>query len=146
MSMKKSIEDMLKEEGFCITEFSGCSMLPMLREKSDRVLLVKPELPLAVGTVALFRHNGRHVLHRVISREGQSYRFRGDNSIGTEQVAEKDVVGTLSGFWRGDKFFDCTGAYSAAYAKRANRTLLWRKLRAKVRAMLRHGEKENGGN
>lgn len=146
MTQIKNIEQMLSENGLCVTGITGVSMLPMLRQGEDRVLLVRPSFPLQPDTVALFRREQDYVLHRVIAYRNGVYVFRGDNCAADELVPETQVLGVLSGFWRGETFHDCTGAENAVYAARARRTLPIRKIKAAFAAWMKQTirEKTNG--
>ena len=146
MTTTKNIEQMLSENGICVTGITGVSMLPMLRQGEDRVLLVRPTFPLPSDTVALYKRGQDYVLHRVIEYKDGIYRFRGDNCATDEFVAEKQILGVLSGFWRGETYHDCTGAENAAYAARAKKTLPLRRAKAalvtRIKQIVR--EKANG--
>ena len=133
MSVTKNIETMLKEDGFCITGFTGRSMLPMLRQGKDRVLLAQPRFPLQPGTVALFRWDDDFVLHRVIGREGEIYIFRGDHCVRTERVEEKDILGVMTGFFRAADYHEADDAYSRAFAGYAVQSWWRRRLRAAIK-------------
>ena len=133
MSVTKNIETMLKEDGFCITGFSGRSMLPMLREGKDRVLLVPPRFPLPGGTVALFRRGNDYILHRVIDRRESVYIFRGDHCIRTERVEEQDIIGIMTGFFRGADYHEADDVYSRSFASYALQSWWRRRLRAAIK-------------
>ena len=130
MTTTKNIEQMLSENGICVTGITGVSMLPMLRQGEDRVLLVRPTFPLEPNTVALYKRGQDYVLHRVTEYENGIYHFRGDNCAADEFVAEEQILGVLSGFWRGETYHDCTGGENAAYAARAKKTLPLRRVKA----------------
>lgn len=146
MITTKNIEQMLSENGICVTGITGVSMLPMLRQGEDRVLLVRPTFPLPSDTVALYKRGQDYVLHRVIEYEDGIYRFRGDNCAADEFIEEERILGVLSGFWRGKTYHDCTGAENAAYAARAKKTLPLRRVKAalvtRIKQIVR--EKANG--
>ena len=131
-----NIEQMLAENGFCVTGITGTSMLPMLRQGEDRVLLVRPEFPLQPGAVALYKLGQDYVLHRVIANKDGVYRIRGDNCAADEFVPEAQILGVLSGFWRGGTYHDCTGKENAAFAEKAKRTLPFRRLKAAIAAWI----------
>ena len=133
MSVTKNIETMLKEDGFCITGFSGRSMLPMLREGKDRVLLVSPKFPLPPDTVALFRRGEDYVLHRVIGREGEQYIFRGDYCATKERVKEENILGVMEGFFRAADYHDAGDEYSLRFARYAKESWWRRRLRAIIK-------------
>ena len=146
MITTKNIEQMLSENGMCVTGITGVSMLPMLRQGEDRVLLVRPTFPLPSDTVALYKRGQDYVLHRVIEYKDGIYRFRGDNCAADEFIEEERILGVLSGFWRGETYHDCTGAENAAYAARAKKTLPLRRVKAalvtRIKQIVR--EKSNG--
>ena len=60
----------------------GWSMFPLLCDGRDEVVLYPcTEDELRPMDVVLFRYNGRHVLHRIIRREGARLYIRGDGSF-----------------------------------------------------------------
>lgn len=132
MIVTKDIEKMLKEDGFCVSGITGVSMLPMLRQGEDRVLLVQPSFPLERNAVALYRHEEAYVLHRVIGYQNGTYIIRGDNCIGKEYVRETQIIGILAGFWRGETYYECTEEMNRKFAKHAARTWLWRRWKAAI--------------
>lgn len=75
----------------------GWSMFPLLRDGQDEVVLYPcTEDELMPMDVVLFRYNGRHVLHRIIRRNGALLYIRGDGSfVAQEQCTVTDVVGKL---------------------------------------------------
>ena len=51
--------------------------------------------------VVLFRYRGKHVLHRIIRREGERLLIQGDGSIvAKEECTVDDVVGKVTGICR----------------------------------------------
>lgn len=138
MTVRQSVDKMLESDGICVTGFSGVSMLPMLRQGEDRVVLVPPQFPLTVGTVVLFRRGESLVLHRIVAIRAEWYRIRGDNCVSSERVSQAQIIGVLAGFWRGETYHDCTqGTECAAFGIRANRTLPLRWVKAKLSGLLR---------
>lgn len=75
----------------------GYSMLPFLRnEKDDVVLYPCTEAELSPMDVVLFRYKGKHLLHRIIRKEGKELLIQGDGSFyAKERCAVDDVVGKL---------------------------------------------------
>lgn len=75
----------------------GQSMFPLLRNERDEVVLYPcREDELQPMDVVLFRFQGRHVLHRILRREGNRLFLRGDGSyVAKEQCATADVVGKV---------------------------------------------------
>ena len=75
----------------------GQSMFPLLRnERDDVVLYPCTEEELKPMDVVLFRYQGRHVLHRILRREGERLYLQGDGSyVAHEQCTIADVVGKV---------------------------------------------------
>lgn len=109
--MNRSYEEQLAQEGFLLKQTKGISMEPMLREGRELSLIQSPK---AVGRdprkgdVVLFRRkNGDYVLHRIIRRKGERFLIRGDNAYGLDLVAPGEILGILTGFYRGETYVDC---------------------------------------
>jgi hypothetical protein len=74
----------------------GTSMYPALIDRRHRVVLVRYKpAHRRVGMIALIRHEGRHILHRLVAIRGDVMIFRGDNASAVEKVAEGDVVAVV---------------------------------------------------
>ena len=75
----------------------GNSMFPLLRNRKDVVVLEKCSFEsLKPMDVVLFRYRGKHVLHRIIRREGECLLIQGDGSIvAKEECKVDDVVGKV---------------------------------------------------
>lgn len=75
----------------------GSSMFPLIREGRDGVM-IRPctEDELHPMDVVLFRYRGKHVLHRILRKEGHRLLLQGDGSyVAREQCTTADVVGKL---------------------------------------------------
>ena len=75
----------------------GYSMFPLLRNERDEVVLSPcQENELRPMDVVLFRYQGKHVLHRIIRREGSKLYIQGDGSfVAKEECLTSDVVGKV---------------------------------------------------
>ena len=75
----------------------GFSMFPLLRNERDEVVLSPcQENELRPMDVVLFRYQGKHVLHRIIRREGSKLYIQGDGSfVAKEECLTSDVVGKV---------------------------------------------------
>jgi hypothetical protein len=75
----------------------GTSMYPALIDRRHRVVLVRYKpAHRRVGMIALIRHEGRHILHRLVAIRGDVMIFRGDNTPhAVEKVTEGDVVAVV---------------------------------------------------
>ena len=74
----------------------GHSMRPLLRSERDQVVLTPCTDParLRPGDVVLFRCCGRHILHRIVRRDGDRLTLAGDGNYRiTEQCTTRDVAG-----------------------------------------------------
>ena len=104
MNEPLSFERQLDQNGTLTYTNKGTSMEPLLRQGRDLFTVTKKGPGRCrVGDVVLFRHRGNYVLHRVIRVRESGYVCRGDNAVGTETVAEEDVLGVMSAFVRDGK-------------------------------------------
>lgn len=109
-------------------ETHGFSMVPLLRDGGDRVILKKADKPLAVGDVALCKtDDNRYVLHRVLSVE-DGYILKGDNCILTEHCSgDSDVIGVAVAFIRKGKTIETADKKYLFYVRhRAFFLKVWR--------------------
>ncbi len=82
----------------------GTSMLPMLRQGRDRVLLSPLPEKLKKFDLPLYqRENGQYVLHRII-KTGESITCMGDNQFDPEPGLQKaQMIGLVTAFYREDR-------------------------------------------
>ncbi len=87
---------------------TGTSMNPFLVEGRDYVLIKKPQLPLELGDVPLYRRdNGAFVLHRVVDKTGNGYVMCGDNQFILEKgIEDRHIIGVMCAVCRDGKTFD----------------------------------------
>ena len=83
---------------------SGISMLPMIRQGRDEVILSSPPSRLKKYDIPLYqRENGKYILHRVV-RVGETYTCIGDNQFVFEEgVSHESVIAVVSAFVRDGK-------------------------------------------
>ena len=116
----------------------GTSMLPMIREGLDSVVLSSvSENPKKYEVILYQRENGQYVLHRLV-KVGETYTFIGDNQFEHEEgITREQLIARVSSFYRGDKKisvdkplyrFYCVAWYSGKGIRRA-----WRGLSAFVK-------------
>ena len=96
-------EEILSRDGRLIYKTMGVSMLPMLHENRDLVVIEPPKERLRKYDVALYKRGTSYVLHRVIKVLESGYLIRGDNTYMDEHVPEEAVIGVLTGFTRKGK-------------------------------------------
>ena len=96
-----TFEDILAKEGRLVYKTKGTSMLPMLHQNRDIVVIERPEGRLQPFDVALYRRGPQYVLHRVLEVRGSDYVIRGDNTYVLETgITDEDVLGVLKSFVR----------------------------------------------
>lgn len=88
------VEEQLAEGRNVRITLSGTSMLTALHDGEAAVVEPLCGQP-RVGDVVLFRIGGRHILHRVVAVDGDSYTMQGDNSLSTERCTRADLVARL---------------------------------------------------
>ena len=139
--IKWKIEDILAEKGMYVGPTVGVSMLPMLKNRRDTIVVVPKTEKLQPLDVALYKRGKQYVLHRVLRQTETGYIIRGDNCYSDENVPEEAVIGVLREFFRKGKHIYCTDKKYLRYVKRR---LRWYKLRrffvrakAKCRAFAR---------
>ncbi len=98
----------------------GTSMLPMLRQGIDSVVLTKKPDRLKKYDLPLYRReNGQFVLHRVVDVTSDGYTMCGDNQIEREyKVDDAQILAVAKGYFRGDEYIDCTDKKYLKYAKK----------------------------
>lgn len=82
----------------------GTSMLPMLRQGVDSVVLSPVTGKLQKYDIPLYqRDNGKYVLHRIVE-VGETYTCLGDNQLSPEPGIRQDqIIAVVTEFYRGDK-------------------------------------------
>ena len=96
----------------------GTSMLPMLRQGIDSVIL--PPLPEVLHRYDLplyQRDNGQYVLHRIIET-GPSLTCMGDNQFTPEPGLRRDqMIAVVTAFYRGNRLYSVTHPVYRMYCR-----------------------------
>ena len=119
---KQTIEEVLFSHGKYIGPTVGVSMLPMLKNRRDTIVVLAKTERLKRLDVALYRRGDAYVLHRVLQPIEGGYIIRGDNCYSDEKVPEDAVIGVLSEFFRKGKHFYCTDKKYIQYAEKRLKT------------------------
>ena len=84
----------------------GVSMLPMLRQGKDSVILSPVPETLQKYDLPLYkRDDGKYVLHRIVS-VGETLECVGDNHYEIEKNIRKDqIIAVVTAFYRGEKLW-----------------------------------------
>ena len=139
------IEEVLQEKGVYVGPTVGVSMLPMLKNRRDTIIVRPKTQRLQPLDVALYKRGDDYILHRVLSVTDNGYIIRGDNCYADEIVPEGDVIGVLTEFFRKDKHVLCTDEKYLKYVKKRLKTYKTRRFFVRIknkflavgRAMLR---------
>ena len=96
----------------------GTSMLPMLRQGKDSVVLSPLPDALRKYDLPLYRRsNGQYVLHRII-KAGDSYTCIGDNQFEKEPgVRREQMIGVVTAFTRGDRKYSVSSWQYRLYCR-----------------------------
>ena len=116
----------------------GTSMLPMLRQGIDSVVL--SPLPETLGRYDLplyQRDNGQFVLHRIVVA-GDSYTCIGDNQFELEHGVRPDqMIGVVTAFYRGKKRHSVTVPSYRVYCRVWHYTRFPRRILRRIKKELR---------
>lgn len=98
----------------------GISMLPLLRQNIDSVVLVKTDGKLSKYDLPLYRRkNGQFVLHRVVAVTDSGYTMCGDNQYIREYgVKPEQILAVADGFYRGDTYVSASDKKYRSYCKK----------------------------
>ena len=112
-----TFEDILARDGRLVYKTRGTSMLPMLHQERDLVIIEVPKARLKKYDVALYKRGDNTVLHRVIQVNQDSYLIRGDNTYALEKVPDSAVIGVLTSFVRKGKRTSATNPLYKCYVR-----------------------------
>lgn len=116
--MNKRIEELLAEEGVFVSTTSGVSMMPMLRDRRDTIVITPACGRLKKYDVALYRRGDDYVLHRVVKVLPDSYIICGDNCVTLEKgITDAQVIGKLTEVRRGEKKLRLDGLGYGLYCR-----------------------------
>ena len=95
---KVKFEEIIERDGRLIYKNKGDSMMPLIKEGRDLIVIEKADGRLKKYDVPLYkRDNGQYVLHRIIKVRENDYVICGDNRINMEYgITDKHIVGILS--------------------------------------------------
>ncbi len=125
------IDEILKEKGVYVGGIKGDSMMPMLRQETDRVIVETPKQKPKKYDVVLYKRDERYVMHRIVKVCGKDgYIIRGDNRINNERDITTDrIIGVMTGFFRGNDLIEVTDERYLQYVKKIVREYYPRKIR-----------------
>ena len=116
---KSSFEEILESEGRLIYSNVGDSMLPMIRQGRDLLVIERTSGRLKQYDVPLYRRDtGQYVLHRVLKVRERDYVLCGDNRWGRETgITDRHVLGVLTAIIREGKTLSVTDRRYRIYVR-----------------------------
>ncbi len=100
-----SFEEILERDGRLVYTNVGTSMLPLIRQGRDLLVIERPHGRLKKYDVPLYkRDNGQYVLHRILKVRENDYVICGDNRWAKETgITDKHIIGVLTAVIRSGK-------------------------------------------
>lgn len=111
----------------------GVSMLPILRQGIDSVVLVALD-PVAENDMILYkRDNGQFVLHRVVKIKGDEYIMCGDNQTELEYgIRRQHLLARVAYFYRDSERVCSDNKEYQKYIKSLPKRRRWRKIKTRL--------------
>jgi hypothetical protein len=103
--IKSTFEKEIQQNGKLIYTNVGDSMMPLLRQNRDLMIIEKPNGRLKKYDVPLYkRDSGQYVLHRILKVRKDDYVICGDNRWQREYgITDRHIIGVLTGIIRDGK-------------------------------------------
>lgn len=100
-----TFKEELERSGRLVYTNKGVSMMPLLRQDKDLMIIEKKvEGQLKQYDAVLFiRDNGQYVVHRILKVREKDYWIVGDNCFTGEYIREDQIIGVLTGVVRNGK-------------------------------------------
>lgn len=117
MSDKTTFEEEINRNGILAYTNIGCSMMPLLRQNRDLMIIEKVHGRCRKYDVPLYkRKNGMYVLHRILKVRENDYVLCGDHCWQKEYgVTDKQIIGILTAVVRDGKTIPVTDWRYRAY-------------------------------
>lgn len=136
--MMPLIKERLSEGGEIRISPKGTSMLPMLRQGKDSVVLSPVTEKLRKYDLPLYqRDDGKYILHRIIECDND-YNCIGDNQFDIEKdVKHEQIIALVSGFYREKRYYSVNNIFYKAYSRIWNHTRKLRKTILRIKNKLK---------
>ena len=96
-----TIEEALEKEGKCVFPVKGVSMMPMLEQGRDTVVIAPVRGKLKKYELPLYKKGDAYYLHRIIGVKRNYYVICGDNRWNKEYgITDRHIIGILTGVIR----------------------------------------------
>ena len=113
------VRELLSQDGAASVRMTvtGRSMMPLLRDRKDSVLLTNERAPRRYDIVLFTRTNGEAVLHRIIKKRTEGFYIIGDNECEPEgPVLPSQIIAVVKGFYRDGRYIACNRRLCRLYA------------------------------
>lgn len=102
---KSTFEEEINKTGKLIYTNVGDSMMPLIRQGKDLLIIEKVNGRLKKYDVPLYkRDSGQYILHRILKVRKNDYVICGDNRWGREYgIQDRHIIGVLTGIIRDGK-------------------------------------------
>ena len=102
---KSTFEEQLKKNGELVYTNVGDSMMPLIKQGRDLVIIKPVQGRLKKYDVPLYRRDsGQYVLHRILKVRKNDYVICGDNRWSMEYgITDRHIIGVLAGVVRNKK-------------------------------------------
>lgn len=135
------ISEVIESDGEFRLYPRGTSMMPLIREGIDSVLLVKARDVSKNDMVFYKRENGQFVLHRAVKIKKNSYVMCGDNQFKLEKgIRQENVLAVVKGFYRDELYVDENNEEYRKYLKslpKRRRKKLFSAIGAKIKRIFK---------
>lgn len=105
-----TFEAEIEKHGRLVYTQVGDSMMPMLHQRKDLLIIEKPQGRLKKYEIPLYkRDSGQYVLHRILKVRPNDYVLCGDNRWQREYgITDRQIIGVLTAFVRDGKTISVT--------------------------------------
>ena len=116
---KHTFEEILARDGRLVYTNVGDSMLPLIRQGRDLLVIVPAAGRLKKYDIPLYRRDsGQYVLHRVVKVREHDYVLCGDNRWHREKgITDRHIIGVLSAVIRDGKEISMSDRRCRLYAR-----------------------------
>ena len=116
---KLRFEDYIEQEGKLIYKNVGTSMMPLIRQGKDLMVIEKPQGRLKKYDVPLYkRDSGQYVLHRILKVRENDYVICGDHCYRKEYgITDRQIIGVLTAVIRDGKEIPVTDRRYRMYVR-----------------------------
>lgn len=141
---KLTFEEIIERDGRLIYTNKGDSMMPLIKEGRDLLVIEKPDGRLKKFDVPLYkRDTGQYVLHRIIKVRQSDYVICGDNRVNKEYgITARHIIGVLTAVIRNGNELSVNSAKYKAYVRFWYLLFPVRYIIIKMRNFFRKGRRE----